>query len=244
MPLSNRSPDTTNELRHHRGVGRARSPRPRSLFQRPPHPRRRHGTGQTRTFVRHVRLVRRTRVSVLSGRPSAAWYRCPGGRVFQRGFSWQMSRSAWPLASHVRVMCPISRMTITPLACASLMARQNAFCRAACCWWHRRRRCAHRRLACRYWGAASPSEKIARVNIVAQVRDEVKRRGRIKSLEIKPESSAQAALHCSLCPADADCNGGTFRPLPRVGYGQNKAPYALNIRGPEIRTRVLSRGCV
>jgi hypothetical protein len=52
----------------------------------------------------------------------------------------------------------------------------------------------------------------------------------------------QAALHCSLCPADADCNGGTFRPLPRVGYGQNKAPYALNIRGPEIRTRVLSRG--
>ena len=134
MPLSNRSPDTTNELRHHRGVGRARSPRPRSLFQRPPHPRRRHGTGQTRTFVRHVRLVRRTRVSVLSGRPSAAWYRCPGGRVFQRGFSWQMSRSAWPLASHVRVMCPISRMTITPLACASLMARQNAFCRAACCW--------------------------------------------------------------------------------------------------------------
>ena len=43
MPLSNRSPDTTNELRHHRGVGRARSPRPRSLFQRPPHPRRRHG---------------------------------------------------------------------------------------------------------------------------------------------------------------------------------------------------------
>ena len=92
--------------------------------------------------------------------------------------------------------------------------------------------------------AASPSEKIARVNIVAQVRDEVKRRGRIKSLEIKPESSAQAALHCSLCPADADCNGGTFRPLPRVGYGQNKAPYALNIRGPEIRTRVLSRGRV
>jgi hypothetical protein len=33
-------------------------------------------------------------------------------------------------------------------------------------------------------------------------------------------------LHCSLCPADADCSGGTFRPLPRVGYGQNKAHYA------------------
>src|SRR5215471_18235371 len=36
MPLSNRSPDTTNELRHHRGVGRARSPRPRPLSKTTP----------------------------------------------------------------------------------------------------------------------------------------------------------------------------------------------------------------
>src|SRR6516164_9813588 len=35
---------------------------------------------------------------------------------------------------------------------------------------------------------------------------------------------------------------GPSDPCREVGYGQNKSPYALNIRGPEIWTRVLSRG--
>src|SRR5262249_37538485 len=44
--------------------------------------------------------------------------------------------------------------------------------------------CAPRRLACRYWAGASPSEKSARVNIVPQVQE---RSGAAenKSLEIK-----------------------------------------------------------
>src|SRR5262249_4031742 len=35
--------------------------------------------------------------------------------------------------------------------------------------------CASRRLACRYWRVASPSEKTARPHAVSRVRDEVKR---------------------------------------------------------------------